>query len=60
MIEQLVLFGACLSVWGFFRITSGQQRRRALTIALWVILSFGAVGFLAEVVMRGGALPITG
>lgn len=60
MIEQLALFGACLAIWGFFRITSGQQRRRALTITLWVILAFGAAGFFAEVVMRGGALPITG
>ena len=59
MLAQLALFAACLAVWLYFRITTGQQRHRALTISLWLILAFGALGFLAEVIMRGGALPIT-
>lgn len=59
MFEQLLFWSACLAIWGFFRITTGQQRHRALNIALWIILAFGAMGFLAEVWMRGGALPIT-
>ena len=59
MTAQLLFYGVCAAVWLFFITTTGQQRYRLFRAALWISLAIGALGFVAEVVMRGGALPIT-
>ena len=59
MLEQLAFFLGCGAIWAFFHFTSGQQRHRSLQVALWLLLAFGACGFVAEVWFRGGGLPLT-
>lgn len=59
MIEQIAFYGFILGIVWFFRSTSSNQRQHALNITLWLLIVFGVVGFMAEVVMRGGRLPIS-
>jgi hypothetical protein len=59
MTAQLLFYAVILGLAAFFKFTPPAQRRKAFGIAVWVVVAFGALGFIAEMAMRGGGLPIS-
>jgi hypothetical protein len=59
MTAQLSFYAVCLIIWMAFRMSTPPQRRKILNYALWGVLAFGTVGFIAEMAMRGGDLPFS-